>query len=128
MMKVMPITLRFRKGKFFNQRFLFFQIFNHLLYSDIIVGNSRRLTVTFDAKMLELYDQSGLMRFGSLGNSEGMTEFEIVWVIRDLHSGGLGMNGFCNVFVTGCITEYKQMLSVCHHSFNVLLANITATL
>ena len=66
MMQVMPITIRCGEGKLFYKDFLRQQICLHLLNRNIIIGNSRRFTVSFDAIKIKFHHQCWLMGFGSL--------------------------------------------------------------
>ena len=83
-MQIMPPAFGFGESKFFDKKFFALQVFHHFFNGNVVVSNGRRFSKTDAAKMFQLNDESGLVRFGAaVGDGKRITEGQVVCFVKD---------------------------------------------
>ena len=82
-MRIMPVALRLRERKFFQEHSLALNVLYHFLNRNIIIADGRCLTITIQAKMFKLHHQRRLVRFCTSRNSERINKRKIETMITD---------------------------------------------
>lgn len=87
----MPVSFRIGVGEFFYQLPFAFQVLDHLLNRNIVIGDSRRFPISFYSHMFKFNDQRRLMGLGAFGNGERVPEFEAIGPVLEFHETKIQM-------------------------------------
>src|SRR6185312_14540188 len=85
-MKKMPETIRFRKGKFFYHLLFTLEIRRHFFHRDMIVGYGGRFTISFFPKHFQAYNKSRLMGFCAPGYGERIFKPKVKSEVFNFHA------------------------------------------
>jgi|HubBroStandDraft_5_1064220.scaffolds.fasta_scaffold709144_2 hypothetical protein len=86
-MEVMPVPFGIGEGEFLDKRAFGFEVCDHLLHGDMVIGDGGGFSIAGEAIVSELDDEGRLVGFCPAGNGKGVAECQVIRIIVTGHRG-----------------------------------------
>ena len=83
----MPVAFGIGEGEFLDKGAFGFQVGNHLLHGDMIIGDGGGFPIARNAVVGELEDEGRLMGLGTAGDGERIAEGQVIRIVVTSHGG-----------------------------------------